>query len=398
MILSAITKTWQDRFVVVTSFYLQEDPGLRSDKPSPTSTNIFIINSAEVYHTGELVCVKFSVGDVRGPEECSRLIIHITLHEAFVVYVVGVSFHCDVNPCQTREGKVFTAFRVTFREYQDDGLHAHSWNVYVDDFARGVLLPTQSFQQGRVVVTQRPSDVVLVFDLSHKVLALYDLVLQVEVRKFVFALVLAVLGLQDLLGLWESNPVFEVKHAVRRVRTVVSKDLTEGYFHPAAHVGDCKIQNSVHLGGFVTAVILRDQLSNVLVDETELLSVVSVFVGSPKVFVDLHHALSGILLHLHSLDVHTESVNEESPRLFKNQDLVLLLVNLNNSASVSGMMHSLASVQCGDGHGVDVLGRLFGLDEQCNLLSFSERVFVCQTFSCLLFLWSVLRHTTHTPS
>ena len=86
-------------------------------------------------------------------EEPPCLVIHVALCEAFAVDVVGVSLHDDVNLRQTRKGKVFAVTRVAFREQQDDGLHALPRNVHVDDLSRGVLLPAQSFQQGRVVVT-----------------------------------------------------------------------------------------------------------------------------------------------------------------------------------------------------------------------------------------------------
>ena len=142
-----------------------------------------------------------------------------------------------------------------------------------------------------------------------------------EVRKFVFALILVSLGLKGLLRLREGNSVFEVKHAVRRVRTVVAEDLTEGYFHPVAHFGDGKILNSVRLCGLVTAVVLRRELSNVLVGETELLSVLSVFNGSPKVFVDLHHTFAGVLIHLNALDVHAESIAQKSSEVVQKPGL-----------------------------------------------------------------------------
>ena len=218
--------------------YLQEDPGLGSYQSSPASTEALVVDGSEVHDAGKFVRVKFSANDVQGSEESPCLVIHITFHKPFAVYVIGVSLHGDVDFRQMREGEVFAVFRATFREQQDGGLHALPRSVHVDDLSRGVLLPAQGFQQGRVVITQRPSDVVLVFDLSHEVFALYDLVLQVEVRKFVFALVLTVLGLKDLLGLREDYPILEVKHTVTRVRTVVTEDLAKGYFHPVAYVGD----------------------------------------------------------------------------------------------------------------------------------------------------------------
>ena len=110
-------------------------------------------------------------------------------------------------------------------------LHTFCRDVHVDDFPRGVLLPAQSFQQRRVVITQRPSDVVLVYNFPYEILALHDLVLQVEVRKFVFALILTVLGLDDLFGLRKGYPILEVKHTVRRVGPVVFEDLSEGNLH-----------------------------------------------------------------------------------------------------------------------------------------------------------------------
>ena len=136
-------------------FYLQENPGLRLDKSFPASTNVLVVDRSEVHDTGELVRVKFSAGHVQGlkaiTEKSSSLVIHIPFCEAFAVYVFGISLHGDVDPHQTREGKVFAVFRVTFCEQQDDGLHALSRNIHVDDFSRGVLLSAQSFQQGRVV-------------------------------------------------------------------------------------------------------------------------------------------------------------------------------------------------------------------------------------------------------
>ena len=206
-------------------FYLQKDPSLCPDKSSPAAGHVLVVERSEVHDAGELIRVKLPATHVRGTEEPPRLVIHVAFRKSFAVYVVGVPLHDDVDLRQTCEGEVFAVFRVTFREQQDDGLHAFPRNVHVDDLSRGVLLPAQGFQQGRVVVTQRPSDVVLVFDFSHEVLALYDIVLQVEVRQLVFALVLAVLGLKDLLGLRESNSVFEVKHSIRCVRTVVTEDL-----------------------------------------------------------------------------------------------------------------------------------------------------------------------------
>ena len=202
---------------------------------SPAAGHVFVVDGSEVHDAGELVRVKFSAGDVRGSKQPPCLVIHAVFCKYLAVYVVGVSLHGDVDLRDTREGEVFAVTRAAFREQQDDGLHAVPQNVYVHDLSRGVLLPAQ---QGRVAVIQRPSDVVLVFDLSHEIVALYDLILQVEVRKFVFALVLAVLSLEDLLALREGYPILKVKHAVRRVRTVVTEDPAEGYFHPVAHVGD----------------------------------------------------------------------------------------------------------------------------------------------------------------
>ena len=256
------------------------------------------------------------------------------------------------------EGKVFAVFRVSFREYQDDGLHALSRNVHVYDFPRGILLPTQSFQQGRVVVTQGPSDVVLVFDLSHEILALYDLILQVEVGKFVLALVLAVLGLEDLFGLREGYPILEVKHSVRRVGTVVAEDLAEWDFHPVAHLGDGKIQNSIRFGGLFTAVVLRDELPDVLVGETELLSVV---LGLRRT-----SGFRRYLIHLHALDVHAESVDEKSSEVVQKPRLRVAVGEFERQRQ-RVRDDALASVQRGDGHGVNVLGSRFGLDGRCDL-------------------------------
>ena len=44
----------------------------------------------------------------------------------------------------------------------------------------------------------------------------------------------------------------------------------------------------------------------------KLLPVVSVFVGSPKVCVDLHHAFTGVLVDFHALDVDAASVAQKA--------------------------------------------------------------------------------------
>ena len=284
-------------------FYLQKNPCLGADEPSSASTHVLVVDSAEVHNAGKFVCVKFSAGQRvsrrrRGSEKPPGLVIHVALRKTFAVKVVGVSFLGYVNSCQPRERKVFAIPRVSLREQQNDGLHTFSRDVHVDDFPRGALGPTQSFQQGRVVVTQRPSDVVLVPNFPYEILALYDLVFQMEVRKFVFPHILAVQGFEDFLGLREGYSILEVKHTVRRVRTVVFEDLSEGNLHFVAHFGDGQIQNPVSLCGLVT--------------ETELLSVVPVFLGSPKILVDLHHAFASVLVDFHALDFDAEPVDEES--------------------------------------------------------------------------------------
>ena len=109
---SANTKTWQDRSVAF--FYLQKDPGLRSDKSSPASTDDLVVDGSEVHDEGKFVRVKLPARHVRGPEKSSRLVIHVALCETFAVYVVGLSLHGDVHIRQTREWEVFAVFRVTF--------------------------------------------------------------------------------------------------------------------------------------------------------------------------------------------------------------------------------------------------------------------------------------------
>ena len=116
----------------------------------------------------------------------------------------------------------------------------------------------------------------------------------------------------------------------------------------------------------VSAVVLRHELSNVLVGETKLLSVVLVFVGPPEVFVDLHHAFAGVLIHLHALNVDAESVDEESPEVVQKPRLRVAVCEVERQRK--GVRNdALASVQRGDGHGVYVLGSRFGLDERRDL-------------------------------
>ena len=87
--------------------------------------------------------------------------------------------------------------------------------------------------------------------------------------------------------------------------------LSERYFHAVAHVGDGKVQNPVGLCGFVGAVVFRHELPDVLVGQSEILSVVAVLFRPPKVFVDFHHAFSRVLVHFHPLNVNAKAVDEE---------------------------------------------------------------------------------------
>ena len=102
---------------------------------------------------------------------------------------------------------------------------------------------------------------------------------------------------------------------------MVAQNFSGRNFHAVAHVSNGKIKNTVSLCGFVSTVVFRHELPDVLVSQTEFLSVVAVFFGPPKVFVDFHHTFSRVLVHFHPLNVNAESVDEESSEVVEEPGL-----------------------------------------------------------------------------
>ena len=67
----------------------------------------------------------------------------------------------------------------------------------------------------------------------------------------------------------------------------------------------------------------RHELPDVLVGQSEILSVIAIFFRPPEVFVDFHHVFSRVLIHFHHLNVDAESVDEESSEVVEELGLCI---------------------------------------------------------------------------